>query len=249
MEALHRRGDEVTALVRSPATAGHLTALSVRQIAGDLHSPQALTEAVAGQETVFHVAGLVAARNEAEFFRANRDGTANLVAAVHRSGGSSRLILVSSMAAGGPAPKDRPLRGEEPARPVTHYGRSKLAAEDVVRASGLAWSVVRPPVVYGPRDRELLRVFKLARLGVVPIFGDGTQQLSAVYAHDLAEALIAVAASGSATAKIYYACHPEVSTSAELVHWVARAVGAARPVRTISLPAWATRAADRKSVV
>ncbi|MGH7701870.1 MAG: NAD-dependent epimerase/dehydratase family protein, partial [Gemmatimonadales bacterium] len=253
VEALHRRGDEVTALVRSPAKAGQLPALSVRQVAGDLHSPEALAEALAGQDTVFHVAGLVAARNEAEFFRANRDGTANLVAAVRRSRGNTRLVLVSSMAAGGPALRDVPMSGEEPAQPVTQYGRSKLAAEEVVRASRLAWSIVRPPMVYGPRDRELLRVFKLARLGVVPIFGDGTQQLSAVYAPDLAEALIAVGASNTAAGRIYYACHPEVFTSAELVRLVARAVAPAAghdapdppagPVRTISFPAWAARAA------
>lgn len=253
VEALRRRGDEVTALVRSPAKAGLLTPLNVRLVVGNLHSPDALADALAGQDTVFHVAGLVAARNEAEFFHGNRDGTVNLVAAARRSGGNARLVLVSSMAAGGPAPKGMPLRGDEPAQPVTQYGRSKLAAEEAVRASGLAWSIVRPPLVYGPRDRELLRVFKLARLGVVPIFGDGTQELSAVYAPDLAEALIAMGTSDAVAGKIYYACHPEVFTSVELVRQVARANGPAalkrrpaapgRPVRTISLPAGVARAA------
>jgi len=128
----------------------------------------------------------VAARGEAEFLRANRDGTRNITAAAERSG-RPRLVLVSSLAAGGPAPRGAPLTGQEPPRPVTAYGRSKLAAEQVVRSSSLRWSIVRPPIVYGPRDREVLKIFRIARLGIAPVFGDGLQELSAVHAADLAK--------------------------------------------------------------
>ena len=86
---------------------------------------------------IYHVAGVVAARSEAEFLRCNRDGTKNLVAAAETSEQDSRFILVSSLAAGGPSPRGLPLDGSEPARPVTAYGRSKLAAEEVVRTSSL----------------------------------------------------------------------------------------------------------------
>ncbi len=238
-EALLRRGDEVTALVRSPGKAALLNELGVRQVAGDLHSPEALHAAVAGQDVIYHVAGLVAARNEAEFLQANRSGTATLIAAVGDA--DPRLILVSSMAAGGPAPLDRPLAGDELPAPVTMYGRSKLAGEEAVRASRLRWSIIRPPMVYGPRDTEVLKVFRIARSGLVPVFGDGTQQLSAVYGPDLADALIAAAATDAAIGKTYYACHPELFSSMEFVRAVGRSIG--RSVRVLPLPPWVARSA------
>jgi nucleoside-diphosphate-sugar epimerase len=230
-EALCRRGDEVTALVRSPRKAAALAPLGVRIVAGDLDDAGSLASAVEGQEVVFHVAGLVAARTEDEFMHCNRDGSASLVAAA-AGAGESRFVLVSSMAAGGPAEPGRPLLGTEPPRPVTAYGRSKLAAEAAVTAGTLPWVIVRPPTVYGPRDREVLKVFRMARLGLAPVFGDGSQQLSAVHAADLASALIAVGTASATVGKIYYACHPEVVTSAEFV----RAVGSAMGRRPFLVP-------------
>src|SRR3954462_3161236 len=82
VEALQRSRVEVTALARSPKKAAVLEALGVRIIAADLHHTDGLTRAAPGQDTVYPVAGMVAARSEAEFFRANRDGTRNLVDAV-----------------------------------------------------------------------------------------------------------------------------------------------------------------------
>lgn len=240
VEALRRRGDEVTALVRSPARAERLRPLGVRLIEGDLDQEPALARAAEVREVVFHVAGLVAARDPADFFRCNRDGTARVLGAAARAG-VRRFVLVSSLAAGGPTAPGRPLRGPEPPRPVSAYGRSKLAAEELVRAGPVPWTIVRPPTVYGPRDRELLRLFKLARLGVVPVFGDGSQQLSLVHAADLAEALVAAAAADAARGRLYYACHPEIVTSAELARAVGAAVG--RRVVVVPVPPRAGRAA------
>ncbi|HEY7613554.1 MAG TPA: NAD-dependent epimerase/dehydratase family protein [Gemmatimonadales bacterium] len=232
-EALRGRGDEVSALVRSPAKAAALGPLGVRVVAGDLDDPDSLARAVEGHDVVFHVAGLVAARNEAEFLRGNRDGTANLVRAAGRAR-VSRFVYVSSMAAGGPAARGRPLTGTELPRPVTAYGRSKLAGEAAVTAGALPWVIVRPPTVYGPRDREVLKVFRMARWGVAPVFGDGSQELSAVHGGDLAAALIAVATAAGTTGKIYYACHPEVVTSAQFVRTVGKAMD--RTLRTVPIP-------------
>jgi nucleoside-diphosphate-sugar epimerase len=218
---------------------------SVRQVPGDLHDLEAVRSAVRGQEIVYHVAGLVAARDETEFLRGNRDATLNLLHTILGRGPESslvsRLVVVSSMAAGGPAPRGQPLRGDEPPRPVTQYGRSKLAAEEAVRATGLSWTIVRPPMVYGPRDTEVLKIFKLARSGIAPVFGDGSQELSAVFAPDLAEALIAAGTHPQGLRGIYYACHPEIFRSADLVRQAGGALG--RKVRVLPLPAWVARGA------
>jgi nucleoside-diphosphate-sugar epimerase len=233
VEALRARGEVVTILARSARRAEALRPLGVTVVEGDLHDATALARAVEGQDVILHVAGMVAARNEAEFLRANREGTANLLAAGERAGGA-RFVLVSSMAAAGPAPQGRPLDGSEPPRPVTAYGRSKLAAEQVVSAGRLPWTIVRPPAVYGPRDREVLKVFRLARLGIAPVFGDGTQELSAVHGADLGAALVAAATSPATAGKVYCACHAEVFTSGEFVRAIAAAMG--RQVRIVGLP-------------
>ena len=233
-EALRRHGDEVTVLARSASKAAALAPLGVRVVAGDLHDRTALQLAAEGQDVIYHVAGVVAARSEADFLAANRDGTRNLVEAAERAG-TGRFVLVSSMAAAGPTIKGRPLRGDEAPRPVTAYGRSKLAAEQVVTGSRLAWSVIRPPMVYGPRDQEVLKVFRLARLGLAPVLGDGTQELSAVHGADLAAALVAAGTAAAAAGRTYYACHPEVFTGAEMARAVGRAMG--RSLAVIRVPA------------
>lgn len=240
VEALQQNGVTITVLARSPQKSAALLAGGVTVVAGDLHSAEGLGRATRGQDVIYHVAGSVAARSEAEFLHSNRDGTRNLIAAAEATGDRPRFILVSSLAAGGPAPRGLPLDGSEPARPVTAYGRSKLAAEEAARTSSLPWSIVRPPIVYGPRDREVLKLFRIARLGIAPVFGDGSQELSAVHASDLVAALMAVAATGATEGRTYAACHREIFTSRDF----ARAVGAAmgRAVGTLRIPGSVGRA-------
>jgi nucleoside-diphosphate-sugar epimerase len=179
------------------------------------------------------VAGVIAARSEADFLHANARGTSNVISAMAATGGSARLVLVSSMAAGGPAPRGRPLDGTGAPGPVTQYGRSKLAGEAAVRRSALRWTILRPPMVYGPRDTEVLKVFKLAGGPLAPVFGDGRQELSGVYGPDLADALIAAAASDRSVGRTYYPCHPEIFSSEQFVQAVGRAV---KPDRGRDLP-------------
>jgi nucleoside-diphosphate-sugar epimerase len=135
---------------------------------------------------------------------------------------------------------------DDPPSPAEPYAISKLEAErglwEIARLSGLEVVVVRPPLVYGPRDTEVLKVFRLAKTGFVPVFGDGTQELSAVYGPDLASALVAAARSPATVAKTYYACHPEVFSSAGFVTAVGRAVrGQGGRTRLIPLPLWLAR--------
>lgn len=231
VEALLREGHEVTALVRSPEKAERLLAPDARRIRGDLRDEKALAEAAEGQEVVYHVAGLVKARGEAEFLEVNREGTRRLLEAAGARRGGPRFVLVSSMAAGGPTAPGVRQTGQEVPRPVTLYGRSKLAGEEVVRRGPLPWTILRPPMVYGPRDVEVLKIFRICRLGVAPVFGTGTQELSAVYGPDLAEALVAAGGAESAVGRVYSPCHPELFTSEELVLAVGRTLG--RQVRIL----------------
>ena len=236
VQALRARGDHVTALVRSPAKAQALGWTGVRMVRGDLHDPKALADGCADADVVYHVAGLIAARNYNEFLAANRDGTTHVQEAAERAPRKPRLVLVSSLAVGGPNSRGAPSDESTPPAPVTDYGRSKLAAEEVVRAGKAPWAIVRPPVVYGERDTETLKLFRLAKFGLGAVFGDGGQELSVIYAGDLAQALIAAGTHPAAPGETYYACHPEVHTSRSLVLAIGRAVGKIPVVLPVPAP-------------
>ncbi|HEY6783967.1 MAG TPA: NAD-dependent epimerase/dehydratase family protein [Gemmatimonadales bacterium] len=225
VQALRARGDRVTCLVRSPAKAQALGWTDVRIVRGDLRDPRALADGCADADVVYHVAGLIAARTLDEFLAGNRDGTRQVQAAAEGAPRQPRLVLVSSQAAGGPNPRGAPVTESAPPAPVTDYGRSKLAAEEVVRNGPGPWTIVRPPVVYGERDTETLKLFRLAQWGIGAVFGDGGQELSVIYAGDLAQALIAAGTHDAALGRTYYACHPEIHTSRSLVLAIGRAVG------------------------
>ncbi len=234
VEALAARGDSVAALVRRPERAGALRALGCRLVAGALEDKAAVLALAAGADVVFHVAGRVAARSEAEFLRVNRDGTASVAAASTRAG-VGRFVLVSSVAVTGPSRPGQPVDETSGPGPVTAYGRSKKAGEEAVRAAGLPFTVVRPPAVYGPRDRAFLPLFRLAAHGVVPLLGDGGRELTLVHASDLARALVAAATSEATLGGTYHAGHPDPVTQRGLAEAVGRAVG--RPARCLTLPA------------
>jgi nucleoside-diphosphate-sugar epimerase len=232
------RDAEVAVLVRGERPAASGTEARHRLVRGALADEAALDALVAEADVVYHVAGLVAARSEAEFLAVNRDGAAAVARACR--GGARRLVYVSSLAVTGPSEAGRPVHDDTWPRPVTAYGRSKLAGEDAVRESGVEHVIVRPPIVYGPRDRQLLRLFRLARRGIVPLLGDGTQQLSLIHAADLADALVAAGESGLA-GRTYHAAHAEAVTQRALASAIGRAVG--RDPVLVPLPAPLVRAA------
>jgi len=235
VQALRARGDRVTCLVRNAAKAQALGWTDVRLVRGDLEDAVALRDGCAGAEVIYHVAGRISARDMDEFMHVNRDGTANVLEAAAQGGGPpGRFVFVSSLAAAGPTVPGKPIDETRPPSPVTPYGQSKLAAELLVRAMAGPWTIVRPPTVYGEWDREVLKIFKLARMGVAPVFGDGSQELSVIYAGDLAAALVAAATAPAAATRVYFAAHSAVITSRELVRAIGRALG--REPRIVPLP-------------
>jgi nucleoside-diphosphate-sugar epimerase len=227
------RGDELRALVRAPARAERLRAAGCRLLEGGLDDERALLALVEGQDVVYHVAGVVAARRAREFLLTNRDGAARLARAA-RSAGVGRFVLVSSLAASGPSRPGESIDEAGGGGPLTAYGRSKLAGERAVRETGVPLTVVRPAAVYGPRDRAFLTLFRAAARGLVALPGDGRQPLTLVHARDLAQALVAAASSRQTLGGTYHAGNEAPVTQRALAEAVGRAVG--RPVRCLRLP-------------
>jgi nucleoside-diphosphate-sugar epimerase len=224
IHALQAAGHEPVCLVRSPRKAAAVFGGAMPTVVdGSLGDRAALRRGCDGCDTVFHVAGLTAGRTPQELMAANRDRTRDLVEVAKASGSVRRFVYVSSLAAAGPAPPGTPRHEEAPEQPVSNYGRSKLAGEQVVRQSKLDWTIVRPPAVYGPRDTEMLKLFRILRWHVAPLIVDRAQELSFVHVADLAHALV-VAAGPGGERTTYFATHEEVVTARALITLAYRAV-------------------------
>ncbi len=242
VDALLAGSNEVTCLVRNPAKAERLFShdKQPRIVVGDLNDIEALARGCEHADAVFHVAGLTAARNRTELLAVNGNATRTLASVANDTAPNlQRFVYVSSLAAVGPSTKGTSLREQAATRPVSDYGWSKLAGEEAVRASGLPWTIVRPPTVYGPRDTEILKLFKFAKLGICVFFGDGSQELSLVYVADLVDALIK-SLSPATQQQVFFACHPEIWTTRTFTTEIYRAlegekIGRRRPL-TLAVP-------------
>lgn len=201
----------------------------VEFVRGDLADRTALAELTAGADAVIHVAGLTRTHDHAAFENVNVLGTQTLMEAT-RAAGARRFVFVSSLAARVPA--------------LSLYGASKARAEALVRASGLDWTVVRPPAVYGARDAEMFDLFKAAAtFGVVPLPPRGRASL--IHVDDLARLLLALAEANDA-GELLEPDDGQVQGYAhdELARMIGRAVGR-EWVLAPHLPAAALRLAAR----
>lgn len=193
-DQLSREGHTVRALVRKSSNRKFLEKLDRLEFAeGAVEEADKVDEAMKGVDAVIHSAGLVKARTPEEFRTINVQGTVNLLdAAKKHAPGLKRFVFISSLAAVGPSFDGKPVSGSQDANPVTHYGRSKREAENLVRAerARLPVTIIRPPLVYGPRDNETFAFFQSVSRGVLPILGDGLNTLSVIYASDAASACV-----------------------------------------------------------
>lgn len=220
VDRLLARGDRVVCLVRDARRAARQfgPGPGPQLVEGTLDDAPALRAASRDVEAVIHAAGATGAARAGAFFRVNAEGTRHLVRAVADANPSlARLVYVSSLAAAGPSLPGRPRDEHEAPAPVSAYGRSKLAGETAVREAPFPWTIIRPPAIYGPRDREFLRLFRVLRWHVAPLLVHPDQELSFIYIDDLVEALLAAMAPPAA-GSVYFAAHTDIVTAEEFVH-------------------------------
>jgi nucleoside-diphosphate-sugar epimerase len=234
----HRRGAartfELVALSRQARAPAFLQGIACRRV--DFADPASFAGALEDLEAVLHLGGLVRACRPADFYRANRDGTAVLLEALGRYGPQVRhLLYASSQAAVGPAGEGLEATDESsPCRPVSHYGRSKLAAERAVRAAPLPWTILRLPVVWGRYDPDGLNVLKGARAGLLPVLGGAEPLFSYIFAQDLAPILPSLILNEKLYGGTFSICYDRPVRLGEYFLAVRRALGL--PPRVLRLP-------------
>ncbi len=232
LQAVSSKGLRPFPVIRSGSDRQGLEAHADRVRVVDLADPASCREAVRGAEAVIHLAGLTRARSLAAFREVNVHGVSRLVRACHDAAPDlKRFVLVSSIAAAGPGVPGAPRRESDPCEPVTPYGRSKLEGEDALReaAGSMPWTIVRPPIVYGPRERDVLTIFKLCRRGIVPVVGRSDKHYSVIYGPDLARAIVDLAVEPRAAGGTFFVAEEKVYSYMEFVGAIGRAVGRIPP--------------------
>ena len=189
-------------------------------VSGSLGDPGSLRELVSNADVVVHLAGLIKARSRRDFFEVNAAGARRLA----QASGGRRLIHVSSLAARNPELSD--------------YAASKRAGEDAVReVGGNAVTIVRPPVIYGPGDRETFTLFKNARGPVAFAPANSIARMAIAEVDDVASVIIDLAGAAQNPPMVTIGgARPAGYSWIEIVAAAARAVGA-RPM-IVPIPAW-----------
>lgn len=179
-------GWQLRLLARRPPSHPQLGGLRAEIVIGDLGDQNSLERLVASADAVIHCAGVIKAPSAKAFFQTNVAGSARLGEVVSRVAPSARLVVVSSLAAREPA--------------LSSYAYSKRAGEDAILAAARSssWVVVRPTVVYGPWDREVLRLFRTVSRGIAPMLNGPAARLSVVHVDDVAAAIAALSRAGAA---------------------------------------------------
>ena len=240
VDYLKKRNDKVRVLLRPESDVGKVSSMQVEVCRARYDDPESLRNALQGIDIVIHLAGVTKSIDEKGFYEGNVLPVKELMQVIREvNPGLQRFVLVSSLAAAGPADNPDPGIGEEAIpKPVSIYGKSKLEAEKICLSGKGAPSVtiVRPPAVYGPGDKDVLQFLQLLKKGLVVAAGDiGVQRLSLVYVDDLVRGIVMAAESLAGVGQTYFITSPKGYSWDELSSAAARELGVEN-VRKISLP-------------
>ncbi len=223
-EDLLKKGHVVFALMRNPNKWEGERHPKLTIIKGDLDRETLpwVSELPDDLSTVVHTAGIVHHYHTSEFFRVNAEGTLHLIESLKKKFTHLHFVLISSLAAGGPGVDDKTKRAENDLDlPVSLYGQSKKKAEDYLKKyspSTYTLSVVRPPMVIGPRDPAVLDVVKMVqnRFVLLPGTNSLSKRYSFVCVYDLVSSIVKIIESKKPT--FIYSAHPHVVTFYELTN-------------------------------
>ncbi|MBI4833552.1 MAG: NAD-dependent epimerase/dehydratase family protein [Planctomycetes bacterium] len=226
-ETLLKQGDEVFCLVRKQSNLRWLSNLKVNYIYGEMADKDSLIEAVKSKDIIYNVAGVIKSPNRAEYEKGNYIATKNLIEATFQHNRNlSRFVHISSLAVVGPCAGNICHTEDAKPCPITDYGQTKLKGElEVTKYRDfMPITIIRPPVVYGPRDTGLYFYFQAVSIGVKPVFSK-TKHVSLIHIDDLARGIISAAASQKSKGGIYFIANEEPVKTNYLANLTEQAIG------------------------
>ncbi|MBN1233625.1 MAG: NAD(P)-dependent oxidoreductase [Candidatus Coatesbacteria bacterium] len=233
VEELIKRGHQVWALVRDPKYLDKMDYADLYKFYGDILTINELTYFFKKLQFdyIFHLAGLTKSLDEDSFFRINVEATKNLMnIALDTQNNLKRFLFFSSLSASGPGKGNELIKISHEPNPISTYGKSKLNAEQLVIESTLPYTIIRPPVVYGPRDKDVFIYFKLAKkYNLVPII-TGNRILSMIYVKDLVNGSINAVLSDNTISGTYFLTDGSCHTWDEIINTIKEIMGI-KPIR------------------
>ena len=253
-EALLAGGYRVRCLLRPHSAPQWIETLPVDIKRADYSTTSALRKALEGCQAILHFGGATKAPDPEAYLRANASTTQALLEAASACAPPLKLFLLcSSQAALGPSPSLDPLSEDAPPQPITAYGRSKLAAEKICRSyeGRFPIAVLRPPAVYGPRDRDIFIFFQMIRWWLSPTIGSQDRFFSLVHVRDVAQATRLIVDQFSSGLRIYHVTDGAIHRWQEVADTIAHVLHR-RPIKIrvpMSLAVVASRLASRWSTL
>ncbi|HQY20960.1 MAG TPA: NAD-dependent epimerase/dehydratase family protein [Ignavibacteria bacterium] len=208
-DKLLEKNYDVYCLKRSTSSTKWLDGKNINFIDGDLFSNETLENVIKDMDYVFHVAGVVKSRTAEGFYKSNYESTKNLLEITYKVNPDlKKFVLISSLAATGPAIEQDSVDENSPPFPITTYGLSKLKGEEITLEykDKLNVTIIAPPAVFGPRDTEIFIYFQTFQKGLNSVIGFKEKYLSLVYVEDLADGIILAAESPESNGEKYFLC-------------------------------------------
>lgn len=197
--------------------------LPVEIIQGDLLRPETYEKKITDVEYIVHIAGVTKAKKRSEYYTGNVVATQNLLEAAIRHGNIKKFTYISSQTVVGPSKNGVPLDETAPCHPLTTYAKTKLEAEHRCKKvmHKLPLTILRPSAVYGPRDTDILEIFKWISRGFKPVIGSAEKTLSLVYGPDLAEAIFRATTTEKTDSETYFVADSTIFTFSSLIDYIA----------------------------
>ena len=188
---------------------------------------------------IFHCAGLTVANSREEYFDINSRVCSTLYEqCLNHKDSIRKIVHLSSLAAVGPGTRGKPVDEASALNPVSYYGKSKLSGEEIALeySKNLPVMILRPPVVYGPREENLYSFFKMLNKGWLFQIGETPRELSLIYVLDLVRAMIQVCGPSRSDGKIYFVTDGESYPWEEVAKMGAEKLEVS--VKTKKIPEW-----------
>lgn len=231
------KGHHVRCILRKTSSKRWLENKPVEIIDCGLFDKDALKNVLKDADYLFHIAGVVKSKNEEGYFKGNVETTKNLLDVVAEVNlNIKRVVIASSLTACGPSLNGKPSTEETPEHPITTYGRSKLAQEQLAKKymPKLPITIVRLHAIYGERDTEIYKVFQTYKMGLMTLVGFNEKRLNVLHVSDAVEGIYLAAEKEKAIGEIYFIASEKIYTWQRFGEAIAKAYG--RKALTINVP-------------
>lgn len=209
---LLQKGWKVICLVRPSSNLQWLKDKPVTVLSADISEREKISPLVSESTHIFHLAGVLFGKDREEYIQGNLEYTKRLLNLIKTAKPNlKRFLYVGTLASAGPSENGKLPDESDELKPITWYGESKALAENFLKENigEIPLTVIRPPVVYGPRDYAMFELFKASRLGLNLIPGNKNKYISIIYIKDLIQGIYDACISETTIGRTYFLANEE----------------------------------------